>query len=574
MHAAPAARKPSLFEKTWPSDRSPHEAKRNAGAHGRGGESIKKARTSFLKKRSKKLLDVCLPDRVVYSFVRRLHHTVTLMRSFCLAFGLILSMSTGTASAAAPAWAGYAGNAQHTAQAPARARPLLHVHWTAALDKAPQANGATSLAHYASPMFTAGGTLLLAVKEAPVNGWHVHAREFGFGILWRMTTDYILPPHDWAPAFPMAITPQNTVYAAAAGGTVMRRESADAADGRRTRMAFYDIAEFWANTAAMTQSVMIDTPITADAAGNVYFGFVVTGTNPAGLSSGIARISASGQGSWISAARAAADATMTQVAMGCAPALSPDGTTVYIAVSNGAAGALVGLDAATLAPKYKAALLDPSSGAGAWITDNAAASPTIGPDGDIFYGVLENPYPAHNDRGWLLHFDATLQHAKTPGSFGWDETASVVPASAIPSYHGTSPYLLMTKDNNYRGIGTGDGRNRIAILDPAGASPDPVLPAVMVMRTVESVLDPTAVPGSAGATYAWCVNSAVVDTGSGTVFASSEDGALYRWDLASNALTQSVQLTQPGPQAYAPSVVGPDGLIFAIANGTLYAAGR
>lgn len=488
--------------------------------------------------------------------------------------GVLLPGLMRQAQAAAPAWDGYAGNPQHTAQAPAAAKSLLTVHWTALLDKAPQSASATSLAHYASPMFTAGGTLLLAVKEGAVNGWHVHARALGYGLLWRMTTDYILPPHDWAPAFPMAITPQNTVYAAAAGGTVMRREAADDAQGRRRRIAFYDIATFWAAPAAMTQSVMIDTPITADAQGNVYFGFVVTGPNPANLASGIARIAASGQGSWISAARAAGDATMTQVAMGCAPALSRDGSTVYIAVSNGAAGALVGLNAATLAPKYKASLLDPSSGAGAWISDNSSAAPTVGPDGDIYYGVLENPYPSHNDRGWLLHYDATLAHAKTPGSFGWDETASVVPAAAIPSYHGASSYLLMSKANNYRGIGTGDGRNRIAILDPASAAADPILPAVATMRSVQSLLDPTAVPGAAGATYPWCVNSAVVDTASGTVFASSEDGAIYRWDLSANALTQSVQLTSPGPQAYAPSVVGPNGLVFAIANGTLYAVGR
>jgi len=60
----------------------------------------------------------------------------------------------------------------------------------------------------------------------------------------------------------------------------------------------------------------------------------------------------------------------------------------------------------------------------------------------------------------------------------------------------------MTKDNNYRGIGTGDGRNRIAILDPAGTSPDSVLASVAVMRTAGSVLDPTPLPGTGGATYA------------------------------------------------------------------------
>jgi hypothetical protein len=473
-----------------------------------------------------------------------------------------------------PAWAGFAGNAQHTAQAAARAQPLSHVHWSAVLDKQPEGPGATSLVHYASPMFAAGGTLLLAVKEGPVNGWHVHARQFGHGVIWRMTSDYVLPPHDWAPAFPMAITPQNTLVAAGAGGTVFERFAADSVQAGRKRLAFYGLATYWANVAAMTAAVMIDTPITADAAGNVYFGFVVTGPNPAGLASGIARISASGAGSWTSAASAAGDPTMTQVAMGCAPALSPDGSTVYMAVSNGAAGALVGLDAATLAPKYRAPLLDPWSGDGAWISDDSSASPTVGPDGDVYYGVLENPYPSHNGRGWLLHFDPTLQHVRAPGSFGWDETASVVPASAVPSYTGRAAYLLMSRANNARGLGTGDGQNRLVILDPSAAGPDPVLPGVGAMRAVQSLLNPSVVPGTAADTYAWCVNSAVVDAASGSVFAASEDGRLYRWDLASNSFVQSVVLGGPGAQADAPAVVGPNGLVFAIANGTLYAAGR
>ena len=39
----------------------------------------------------------------------------------------------------------------------------------------------------------------------------------------------------------------------------------------------------------------------------------------------------------------------------------------------------------------------------------------------------------------------------TAGSFGWDDTASIVPTSMVPSYAGTSAYLLMTKYNNYGG---------------------------------------------------------------------------------------------------------------------------
>ena len=51
----------------------------------------------------------------------------------------------------------------------------------------------------------------------------------------------------------------------------------------------------------------------------------------------------------------------------------------------------------------------------------------VGPDGDVYFGVVSGTAPAyHNGRGWLLHFNATLTHEKIPGSFGWDDTASVV----------------------------------------------------------------------------------------------------------------------------------------------------
>jgi hypothetical protein len=69
-----------------------------------------------------------------------------------------------------------------------------------------------------------------------------------------------------------------------------------------------------------------------------------------------------------------------------------------------------------------------------------------------------------------LHFSGNLATTKTPGAFGWDDTASIVPASMVPSYAGASTYLVMTKYNNYAGVGNGsnvgDGVNRIAVLDP------------------------------------------------------------------------------------------------------------
>jgi hypothetical protein len=388
-----------------------------------------------------------------------------------------------------------------------------------------------------------------------------------------LPSDYVLPTAGWTPSFPAGATPDNRVYIAAAGGTVLYRNMPNAATGASRRMAFYGLAIFNAHTAQMTQAVMIDTPITADANNTIYFGFVVTGANAARLKSGIARIAANGAGTWVSATAAAGSADISQVAMNCAPAVSADGSTVYITVSDGSSGMLLALDSTTLATKAKAALTDPSSGAAALISDLSTASPTIGPDGVVYYGVLENPFPDHNDRGWLLHFDATLATVKTPGSFGWDDTVSVVPASAVPSYTGTSSYLLMTKYNNYINTYHGDGENKIAILDPDATQQDEYSTApVTVMKEVETQLGPTAAP--AGGVYEWCINSAAVDPVTKSVFAGSEDGHFYRWNLAANKITQSLTLNAPTPEAYTPSLVGPDGKIYSINNAILYAIGK
>jgi len=46
----------------------------------------------------------------------------------------------------------------------------------------------------------------------------------------------------------------------------------------------------------------------------------------------------------------------------------------------------------------------------------------------------------------------------------------------------------MTEYNNYAGIGTGDGKNRIAILDPNVTEHDPIIPSTLVMKEVITIL--------------------------------------------------------------------------------------
>jgi hypothetical protein len=502
------------------------------------------------------------------------------MKIFIGGAGAFLCIAAAANAGTLPAWRGHAANAQHTARAPRAGQSLATIHWTMSVDHAPSSGARKGnvpdelLIHYASPMITGMNTVLVPVKTTSSGDFEIDAVKERTGkTLWTLTTDYVFPPHDWAPPLPAHLTVQNRLYFAGSGGTVYYRDNPDSQTGNTGQLAFFGIANYEANKSAYDSTVIIDTPITADDQGNIYFGFVVLGSNPLNLVSGIARMDSSGNGTWISAANASNDPTMTQVAMNCAPAISADGSTLYIAVSNGSSGYLVGLDTAALAPKYSARLRDPVTNEDATIYDDSSAAPTIGPDGDVYYGVLEGG-ENHNCRGWLLAFSSDLSIENTPGSFGWDNTVAIVPARVVPQVHGSGKYYLMSKYNNYYGCGSGDGHNRIAILDSKATQQDQYSSAT-VMKEVETILDPHQVPGEpTGAVYEWCINTAVVDRRNKSVIANAEDGYSYRWDLTTNTLSQTLQLNGPLGEAYTPTLIGADGTIFAINDATLYAIGN
>ena len=70
-------------------------------------------------------------------------------------------------------------------------------------------------------------------------------------------------------------------------------------------------------------------------------------------------------------------------------------------------GDLVALDSTTLATNTLVRLKDPGNGADALLVDDGTASPMVGPDGHVYFGVLENPL--HSSKGWMLQFDAVPQ---------------------------------------------------------------------------------------------------------------------------------------------------------------------
>lgn len=511
--------------------------------------------------------------------IRKAGITVFVASLFCCLFGF----ASGKAFAQATT---FGGNAQHTSSYAAPAQNLNTIKWTTSIDL----NNNGAFAHYGSPLVTSANTVLVPVKVPGGAGdsFRVDAFNGATGTAkYVVPSDYIMPGHVWIPAYNpcVATGPFGTrMYFAGAGGTIWHIDNPDSnTPGPPVRDVFYtSLAAYNANAAAHNSTIFVNTPITADAAGNIYFGFRVQGTAPAPLNttqSGYARISSNGFGTYVLAGTAANnDPNINLVSHNLAPALSNDGSTLYVVVratNTSAYGYLLGLDPTTLQTKYSVFLRDPRNNNGAVISDLGTSSPMVAPDGDVYFGVLGNPN--NGSRGFLLHFSGDLSVTKTPGAFGWDYTPGIVPASSVPSYTGTSSYLLFCKYNDYP-FADGTGANRVALLDPNSTQIDShaSAPGLVEMREVLTVIGPT--PDSQNlnnpiAVREWCINAPAVNPATNSVFFTSEDGRSYRWNLVTNTLDQAVVLNPGIGQPYVPTVIGPDGTVYTLNGGTLFAMG-
>ena len=490
------------------------------------------------------------------------------------------------APAQAPSVPTFAGNAHHTAIYQPAAQNLNTIRWSTSIDL----NNSGALAHYGAPVITPANTILVPVKIAG-DGFQVNAFDGNSSVAkYTLTTDYILPTHNWIPVYnPVLATGSfgTRLYYAGGGGTIYHIDNPDAVThGAPVREVFYTtLANYQANAAAYNSTIFINTPITADSNGNVFFGFRVQGTAPAPLNttqSGFARIDPNGNGTYVLAGTAAGDANIDWDSHNSAPALSNDETTLYVAAksSSDSTGYLVGLDSITLATKYRVFLNDPRTGTGAGITDDGTASATVAPDDDVYFGILNTE--GAGSRGFLLRFSSDLTTEKTPGGFGWDYTPAIVPANMVPSYQGASSYLLFVKYNNYvEGTeGDGNGINKIALLDPNSTQidPHPSADGLVEMREVLTLIGPTPdsefnTPAFPYAVREWCINTAAVNPASNSIFTPSEDGHIYRWNVANNSFSQAVTLSPGIGEPYVPTVVGPDGVVYTLNGGTLFALG-
>lgn len=485
-----------------------------------------------------------------------------------------------------PAVSSFGLNAQHTGISAVASQPVQAVHWQTTVDNFFN----NAFGHYGAPLITDANTVVYPFKVGDdTPNFHVLGRNGTNGApVWDVAADWVPGPHGWYPPYqPVLATATNRVYFAGAGGTVYYRTDPDSATGTVARLAFFGtLSQYLNNKSAYDGSVFVDTPLTADNQGNIFFGFRVTGSNPSNLTSGIARIAADGSATWVSARTAAGgDTTIDWVAPNSAFALSNDGATLYAAVRDAgtsAYGRLVALNSTTLATRNVSGVLkDPRDGgaANAVISSSSTSSPMVAPDGRVFFGVLGNP--GNGSRGWMLQFSGDLATEFAPGGFGWDTTASIVPRSMVPQYTGTSDYLVFTKYNNYYtgSSGDGDGSNMIAVLDPNDTEIEfhPSSNGQLVMKRVLFKVGPTrdaGLPGVPTAVYEWCINHATVDPATSSVLVNSEDGHYYRWYLPTNTLTESLTLTSPSGQPYTMTVVGMDGTMYGIEDGIMFAIGK
>ncbi len=481
-----------------------------------------------------------------------------------LVFGWIAVVGLGAivpTTASAQFWSSYARNAQHTALTASPSQIPQTIRWSTPVHLAPQynPNNGALYTHYGSPVITSRNTVIVPVKTGADGGFMVNAFNGTTGrLLWTMNTDYELPPESsWIQPMGITLLAGDTgVAVPGAGGTILLRATPNSAQGNTTRLGQAD------------DSIYISTPITSDPAGNLYFGYYGNG-----VPGGLGRISKGGTSSFVTASMLSGDDTMVKVVLNCAPALSPDGRRLYVAVnqSDFSQGYLCVANATSLTPQKSVLLTDPrNSSEPAALSDEGSGTPTIGPDGDVYFGVLEANFPSHHARGWLLHFDSTLSTSKIPGSFGWDDSAALVPAKVVPSYTGGSSYLVLTKYNDYSdpGIG-GTGLNKVAVLDPNATEPDLVFPQVSVMKEVITVVGVTPNNGQAGVRE-WCINTAAVDEINQCAIINSEDGHVYRWSFVTNTLSPGLDLAPATGEAYTPTAIGPDGATYAINDAKLY----
>jgi len=228
------------------------------------------------------------------------------------------------------------------------------------------------------------------------------------------------------------------------------------------------------------------------------------------------------------------------------------------------AGATFGVDPATNEPPP------------ARVIDDTSSSPTVAPDGSIFYGA----YTGYNfAQGHLLHFSANGDFLGAFG-FGWDSTPAIFP-------HGNT-YSVVIKNNHYAGGSycvdpnwCPAARTSVELLGPESYFVTQLDPSLNIEWSFQNTNTQSCTTNPNGSVtcvsdhpngFEWCVNAPTLDA-NGTVYANSEDGNLYAIPQGGTGVTRIFQQLAIGA-AYTPVSIGGDGRIYSQNDGHMFVVGR
>ena len=211
------------------------------------------------------------------------------------------------------------------------------------------------------------------------------------------------------------------------------------------------------------------------------------------------------------------------------------------------------------------------------VLDDESSTPTIAPDGSIFFGA----YSRYNyAQGHLMHFSANGDFLGAFG-FGWDSTP------AIFEHDGT--YSVIIKDNHYSGLGSYCSVATVCPTDRTSSNPaspeeffvTQLSPSLQVEWRFKNTNTQSCSRNPDGSiscvsdhpnSFEWCVNAPVVDR-MGIVYANSEDGNLYAINQGGTLRQKIFQQLALGA-AYTPTSLGGDGKIYSQNAGHLFVVGR
>jgi len=227
-------------------------------------------------------------------------------------------------------------------------------------------------------------------------------------------------------------------------------------------------------------------------------------------------------------------------------------------------GATFGVDPATNEPPP------------ARVLDDSSSTPTIAPDGSIFYGA----YTLYNwAQGHLMHFSANGDFLNS-FNFGWDSTPAILP------HNGT--YSVIIKNNHYFGGSycidpnwCPSARTSSDLLGPESYFVSSLDPNLHIEWSFQNTNTQSCTRNSDGSItcvsdhpngFEWCVNAPLIDS-TGTVYANSEDGNLYSIGQGGTLKQRLFQQEAVGA-AYTPASMDSSGRIYSENNGVIFVAGK